>query len=60
MRVLGFSQGKKSRESQSKVKASLFREIHIPQAASGPTQKVRATQGYGLLVFIGWLISHTK
>ena len=41
---------KNSRMSHSKVKAGLFREIHIPEAEFGPSEKARVALMW--LVFI--------
>ena len=45
--------GKNSRASPSKVKAGLFREMHIPQRECEPSQKVRGAPVYGVVSFYG-------
>ena len=35
----------------------LFREKHTPQTEDGPSRKARAAQNYGVIVFMGWVIT---
>ena len=35
----------------------LFREKHTPQTEYGPSRKAGAAQNYGVIVFMGWVIT---
>lgn len=49
-----------SRDIYSKVKATLFREIHILYVEFSPSWKTNQPWGVGWLVFMTWIISYVN